>query len=103
MTDATQTTDTIAYKRSADAISTLVDETQGVLEGLQALRSLDSPVDHAIQAVLDVREINRIRLGWELFEVLTEGRGLDSEEMLLEALGVDNFMLARDALWGEPA
>ena len=72
-----------------------------VLEGLRALRSLDSQADCAVTAVLAVPEVNRVKLGWELLEVLTEGSGWDSPAILATHIPASDLRLAREALWVE--
>lgn len=92
-------TEVQGYEKSAAAIAHLVDDTREILEGLLALRAAEGVNDFAIAAVMSTPAVNRIRLGWELFEVLTEGAGIDSESMLLKSLHIDDYVLTRAAIW----
>ncbi len=87
------------FERTAAALAELVQEAADVLFGLRALRQLDSPNDRAIEAVLAIPEVNRVRLGWELLEVLSEGAGIDSEALIGSFLDPYDMHLAREALW----
>lgn len=88
-----------SYEQSARTIDELIDEVRGVLEGLRAPRHLDSRAEWAIEATLTVPGVNRVRLGWELVEVLAEGSGFDSDAILPGQITEADRALAREALW----
>ncbi len=82
--------------------STLVDwldEYGCVLEALVVLRGLPF-TDEAVEEILDVPEIRKLRLGWEFWQAVVEGEELDAEGILLESLLHESYLLVREAIWG---
>lgn len=77
-----------------------LNELEGVIDGLGALRHLGHDAHDAIEAVLEVRAIRTLRLGWELWESLVESDGEDPEALLLTHLALTRLESVRWALWG---
>lgn len=91
-----------AYLEFCNTLATWIDEHGSVIDGLAGLRDLDGSAA-AIDAVLQVKDIKRIRLGWEFWEAMVDGDGLDPEALLLDYLGFDTIEVCRTAFWGVPA
>ncbi len=88
-----------ARHRTAESIATLVEENLDVLSGMEGLRDYGEAADEAIGASLNIPEIRRLRLAWELFEALLEGEDVDPEAYLLEHLTFESLSVTRAALW----
>jgi len=80
-----------------------LQEHRAVLLGLSALRAMAREAAAAVDAVLDVRELKRTRLCWELWLALIEDEVDAKPEALLRArLSEEDLSFARCALWGTP-
>lgn len=69
-----------------------------MLRGLHALRRLGA--DEAVAAIEALQEVRKVRLSWELWEMLLDGEGIDADALLLEHIELGDVLLARAALWG---
>lgn len=71
-----------------------------LLDGLVAARSLGEAA--AVEAILAIGEVRRLRLSWELWEAMRDGCDPDSEpiEELRRHLGDEDLGWCRLALWG---
>jgi hypothetical protein len=65
------------------------------------LRTLGEEAAPAVEALLELRSVNSTRLGWELWEAIVEGDGLDPEPFLIEAIDLETIDFARAAIWDE--
>lgn len=77
-----------------------LEENDGLMAGLARLREL-SGSDAAVQAVLAVPELARLRLSWELWESIVSGQGDEPEALLLGHIPLATLDQARFALYGE--
>lgn len=87
-----------AYGKTARAIGTLVRDHEDLLRGLTGLAQLGGVASEAIAAVRDLPDVRKIRLGWELFETLTQGDGLEPEVFMFEVLPFEMVELLTSAL-----
>lgn len=85
----------------ARTLGTWLGDHEDLLRGVAALRELGDQAFTAVTAVLVVPEIRKLRLGWELWEAMAEGQGLDPEVLLLEATPLGLIELGHEALYGE--
>jgi hypothetical protein len=90
-------TDDTAFPRG---LAEWVDGNGRLLWCLVTLRRLGSEGSVAVDAVLALRRVARVRSSWALWEALVEGAGADSETMLLDVLSFTRLEQARFALWG---
>ena len=90
-------TDDLGFPR---ALAEWIDGNGRLLWCLVTLRRLESEGSVAVDAVLAVRRVSRLRSSWALWEALIEGDGADSETLLLDVLPFSRLEQARFALWG---
>lgn len=88
------------YRQSAEKLASLLHRNDDLLLGLVGLRELGAQADEAVETVRELPTLKHLRLGWELFEAMLEGDGLDPEALLLEAYPLELVGRARRALWG---
>lgn len=70
---------------TARAVAAWVDEHVDLLVGLAALRGLGAEADRAVDEVLAVRELRKVSLSVDLFDLLATGNDQDAGRLLLEA------------------
>lgn len=87
---------------TARAVAAWVDGHVDLLAGLVALRALGADADRAVQEVLAVRELRKLSLSLELFELLA-GSGRDLGHLLLDAAPSAHVRLLATALVGGAA
>jgi hypothetical protein len=76
-----------------------LEENRELIEGLARLRELPR-AERAVEAVLAVPEVQRMRLSWELWEALVVGNGVDPDRLLLGRVPLADLERARFAIWG---
>lgn len=76
-----------------------VEEHHDLLVGLRALRRLGPVAADAIEAVMELPPVRRLRLSWELAVALAESEGRDGRESLVELIGAENVELVEVALF----
>lgn len=96
--DIAPTWDRVSF---ATTIREWLDDHDGLLNGIDELRCLGDEGAVALDAVMNVREVKKFRLGWELWEAMLEGDGVDPEVLLDEHVPYESLELGRRALWGE--
>jgi hypothetical protein len=69
--------------------------------GLAGLRDHGLVAESAVTQALDLREVEMLRLSWQLIEALIEGDGGTPEVIFDAVFGVDGWRRARYALFGE--
>ncbi|GEM_PF-4217830 len=88
-------------RRSGRLLAKWLRENAELLAGLRALRRLADPAaDAAVDAILALSDVARLRLSWQLWEALASGEGIDAEELLNEYTSPEAIDAAREALWG---
>lgn len=87
--------------RFADAMSKWLEAYPGILDALVALRDFGDDAADALEAILDLKPVCRLRLSWELWAALAEGDGFDPEDILLGLMPLHVLERLRYALWGE--
>lgn len=85
----------------ATTLAEWLDDHQAVLRGVVALRELGDEAYPAVTASLLIPTLRRMRAGWELWEALADGEGLDPEALLFEAAPIQLIALGHAAFWGE--
>jgi hypothetical protein len=83
-------------------LSDWLDTNQAIVDGIRCLVDLDGEGEPAIQAILAMPSVRKIRYGWQLWDALVEGTGEDPDALLLEHLAYDRVDEARSALLGVP-
>lgn len=86
--------------RFAETVEGWVDLHEGILAALVELRTLGDEAEAAVDVIMALPTVRRMRLGWELWEALVEGEGGDPEVLLLDHLAYDVIDHVREALWG---
>jgi hypothetical protein len=71
-----------------------------LLEALVDLRLDGQVARSAVEALLDLPILRRLRTSWELWDCLVIGDGYDPDDLLVEYLDPRVLDTARDALWG---
>ena len=79
-----------------------LDENEGLVSGLVRLRELPWS-EQAVEAVLAVPEVRRVRLSWELWESLVDGNGDDPDRLLYGRVPLSMLEMAQFAIWGPEA
>jgi hypothetical protein len=82
------------------AVASFISTDGELLRSLVALRRLGSEGAAAVDALLSVKRVAKLRLSWELWAALVEGDGGDPEDDLLGVLPVHALDAAALALWG---
>ncbi len=62
--------------------------------------AVGSEAELAVDEVLLVRELRKLRLGWEFWAAIVEGDGYEPEDLLLDLLPLTTIEQCRRALWG---
>src|SRR5437762_3519000 len=75
------------YLRSAQLLAERIDEFRDVLVGVSALRARGDEAAKAVEAVLEVRSIKQLRLGFELLETLIQGHVVDPDTYFASRIG----------------
>lgn len=88
------------HRGTAALLAAWLEEHQGLLRGLSALRALGPEADEAVQSVLKLRKLRTARLSWELWASLTTVDGFDADALLLEYASVEAVRLGKAALLG---
>jgi hypothetical protein len=87
------------YELSAAQIGTWIMDNLELLAGLRSLRALGECAENAVAEVEAVKEIRRVRLGWELWDAMVRGEGRQPQLMLLKHVPFEVLELAEDAFW----
>jgi hypothetical protein len=82
------------------AVASFISTDGELLRSLVALRRLGSEGAAAVDALLSVKRVAKLRLSWELWASLVEGDGGDPEDDLLAVLPLHALDDAALALWG---
>ena len=82
------------------ALAEWIDGNGRLLTCLLTLRRLGSEGSVAVDAVLGLRRVARVRSSWELWRALIEGAGGETEPLLLRELSLSTIESAQLALWG---
>lgn len=97
-TEAVATSLKPLFTRWADLLEALIALRE---HGLDASESDSEPVDAAISAVLDLRQLKQLSTSWRLWELLVISDGGDPDSLLGEFIDPAVVAAARLALWGE--
>lgn len=81
-------------------LALLVDDSFGLLVGLSTLRDCGDVTAPAVESILALKQIQRLRTGWELAEILLEVEGESPDAALLTRFDQMTLDLTRRALWG---
>lgn len=71
-----------------------------LLDGLIELREIGSDGEEAVERILDLPDLRRVRLSWELWDMLVIGDGHEPDDLLAVHIRPDHLDEARLALWG---
>jgi hypothetical protein len=82
------------------ALAEWTDRHGRLLKCLVTLRGLGSEGSAAVDAVLALPRVARLRASWSLWSAIAEGDGMDGESLLLCALPLSTLEAARFALFG---
>ena len=88
------------YGQFPRTLSAWLEHSSGLLEGLASLRELGDEAADAVDALMELNTVRKIRLGWELWEALLDGEQVDPDPLLLDEVAYDVIELAKFALWG---
>jgi len=77
-------------------------DNRDMLDGLLGLRELGERGAAAVEVVLSLREVQKIRVAWELWEAVVVADGGDPERLLFDHVPIDLIELGRSAIWGGP-
>ncbi|MDQ3765856.1 MAG: hypothetical protein M3346_00705 [Actinomycetota bacterium] len=89
------------WASGATTLAKWLDDSRDLLDGLLGLRELGERGAAAVDVVASLREVQKIRLAWELWEALVHADGGDPERLLLDHVPIDLIELGRSAIWGE--
>jgi hypothetical protein len=84
------------------ALSQWITTNRDLVDALGSLRRVGVEAAPALDGLLGLRSIQRVRLSWQLWAALLEGDGEEPENRLLEVVPVEVLDRTRDALWGSP-
>lgn len=98
MTNATSRL-SIDHRRTAHALAEHIVALDEIILGIDGLRALGDTGADALAAVLDVPEVQKLVLSWQLVETLAGGESVDIEAHLIEELGYDYATYVRGVLF----
>lgn len=81
-------------------LQTWLDRFEPLIDALLLLRTLGAE-DRAIDALLGVRQVTKLRASWELWLLLAESDGCDGWSLLSRTFGADWCASWQSALWGD--
>lgn len=84
----------------ADRLTTAIAPVRALLDGLVVLREMGVDGADAVDSLLALPEIHRLRISWELWDMLVIGDGHDPDDLLADHLRLDLLDEFRVALWG---
>ena len=90
-----------SYRRAAHTIREQIESLEDVLIGLAALRDLGSTAVESVDSVMEVFELKRLRLSWELLDALMQGDGLDFDALIEASVDPTLLRVTRQALLDE--
>jgi hypothetical protein len=85
----------------ASTLAEWLEDHEAVLNGIVALRELGDEAYPAVTACLLVPRLRRMRHGWQLWEALADGEGVDAEVLLFDAAPARLIAVGHAAFWGE--
>lgn len=85
---------------SRSAAAAWVDELHDILAGLRALRDMGQRAEDAVEAVLALPDIRRLRLTWELAVELADEDGRVGRQEMVRLLGPERVWLIEAAVFG---
>jgi hypothetical protein len=86
----------------SDTVAAWIADNAGLLDALLTLRGLGEEASQAVDAVLSIRRVTKLRLSLELWMALCEGDGLDPDELLYRRLPFQSLDALKRAIWGSP-
>lgn len=89
-------------ERFAETVTQWLEQHRGLVLGLIDLRELDMEAEQAVEEVMEIPTVRRMRLGWELWEAMAEGEGFDPEALIYDHLSIEVIDLIRAAFWDVP-
>jgi hypothetical protein len=94
--------DEAAYRRSVEKIRDSIFENTDLVFGLAGLRRRGPLADEAVNSVLEIPELQMMRLSWELVAAFIESDDGDPEVLFADVMGDSLYERSRFALFGVP-